>query len=64
MRTALLVLSLALGLVGTFLSVVSLRFIFELLLHLPEVQEQMHDEKDDPRLRDSRIWMFYRALHR
>jgi hypothetical protein len=61
--TLLLVLSLVLGVVGVLLGVTSLRLYFELLLHLPDVQDQMQEE-DDLRLRGSRLRMMYRTFHR
>jgi hypothetical protein len=63
MTTALLVLALLLGLVGTILGVIALRFCFELVLHLPGVMEQIRDEKDNFRLRGSRLWTAYRIFH-
>jgi hypothetical protein len=63
MTTALLVLALLLGLVGTVLGVIAVRVCFELLLHLPGVAEQIRDEQDNFAARGSRIWTFYRIFH-
>jgi hypothetical protein len=63
MTTFLLGLSLTLGMIGTLLGVISLRFILELFLHLPDVQRQIVEEDDEPRLRTYRIWQLYRLTH-
>jgi|GraSoiStandDraft_60_1057301.scaffolds.fasta_scaffold233706_2 hypothetical protein len=63
MTTALLVLALLLGLLGTVLGVIALRMCLEVLFHLPGVMEQIRDEQDNFSLRGSRLWTAYRFFH-
>jgi hypothetical protein len=59
--TFFVALALVMGVIGIWLGIVSLRFWFELILHLPDVREHMREESDKPQFRMSRIWEMYRS---